>query len=59
MVVLVILGVVAVIGMIAYEGYLTSSGKKIAEYENSRMVADSQEAALVPCVSDCISIVSP
>ena len=56
LVVLSILGVIAVIGIVAYDGYLTSSGKKLAEYEKARMVNDSQEAALVTCLTDCISI---
>ena len=56
LVVVSILGIIAVIGIVAYDGYLTSSGKKIAEYENARMVNDSQEAAMITCLTDCISI---
>ena len=51
-----LLGIIAVIGIVAYDGYLTSSGKKIAEYEKARMVNDSQEAAMITCLTDCISI---
>ena len=56
LVVVSVLGVLAVFGMVAYDGYLTSSGKKLAEYEKARMVSDSQEAAMVTCLTDCISI---
>ena len=56
LVVVGILGIVAAIGTVAYNGYVKCADKKVVEYENSAMKTATEVGKVSPCATDCIII---
>ena len=56
LVVVALLGILAAVGSVAYNGYIKSSHAKVVEYENAAMKTATEVGKVKPCATDCIII---
>lgn len=50
-----ILGTLAAIGTIAYNGYIRASQERIVDYESAAMKSATEVGKVSPCSTDCIT----